>query len=96
MLSESVQPLAIRTAANVLLELHGLQYNRLFSNDPQACRPNNRSQAAPPFDKQRWNTAIRKETRGSRSDVEIIDFMADGLMEEDADARECLDLLAKS
>ncbi len=40
--------------------------------------------------------AIRKDTRVMRSDVEIIDFMTDALTEEDADAQNCLDLLAKS
>jgi len=39
--------------------------------------------------------AIRKDSRVTRSDDEIIDFMADALMEENADAQKCLDLLAK-
>ena len=39
--------------------------------------------------------AIRKDTRVTRSDDEIVDFMADALMEENADAQKCLDLLAK-
>ena len=34
--------------------------------------------------------------RITRSDDEIIDFMADAPMEENADAQKCLDLLAKS
>lgn len=40
--------------------------------------------------------AIRKDSRITRSDDGIIDFMADALMEESADAQKCLDLLAKS
>ena len=40
--------------------------------------------------------AIRKDSRITRSDDEIIDFMTDALMEENADAQKCLDLLAKS
>jgi len=39
--------------------------------------------------------AIRKDSRITRSDDEIIDFMADALMEENSDAQKCLDLLAK-
>jgi len=39
--------------------------------------------------------AIRKDRRITRSDDEIIDFMADALMEENSDAQKCLDLLAK-
>ena len=39
--------------------------------------------------------AIRKDKRITRSDDEIIDFMADALMEEEAsDAQQCLDRLA--
>ncbi len=37
--------------------------------------------------------AIRKDSRITRSDDEIIDFMADALMEEKADGQKCLDLL---
>ena len=40
--------------------------------------------------------AIRKDTRITRSDDGIIDFMADALMEEGTDAQECLAFLAKS
>ena len=39
--------------------------------------------------------AIRKDSRIARSDDEIIDFMADALMEENSDAQRCLELLAK-
>jgi len=39
--------------------------------------------------------AIRKDSRITRSDEEVIDFMADALMEENADTQKCLDLLAK-
>jgi hypothetical protein len=39
--------------------------------------------------------AIRKDSLITRSDDEIIDFMADALMEENSDAQKCLDLLAK-
>lgn len=39
--------------------------------------------------------AIRKDKRITRSDDEIIDFMADALMEEESsDAQQCLDRLA--
>lgn len=38
--------------------------------------------------------AVRKDSRITRTDDEIIDFMADALMEEKADAQKCLDLLA--
>jgi len=40
--------------------------------------------------------AIRKDSRITRSNDEIIDFMADALMEEKADAQKYLELLAKS
>ena len=38
--------------------------------------------------------AIRKDSRITRTDDEIIDFMADALMGETGDARQCLDRLA--
>ena len=41
-------------------------------------------------------SAIRKDSRITRSDDEIIDFMADALMEENAEAQKCLECLTKS
>jgi hypothetical protein len=38
--------------------------------------------------------AIRKDKPITRSNDEIIDFMADALMEEASDAQQCLDRLA--
>ena len=38
--------------------------------------------------------AIRKDRRVTRSDDDIIDFMADAMMEEPCDPQRCLDALA--
>jgi len=40
--------------------------------------------------------AIRKDNRVTRSDDEIIDFMADAMLEDASDAQHCLDRLACS
>jgi hypothetical protein len=41
--------------------------------------------------------AIRKDNRVTRSDNEIIDFMADAMLEEEAnDPQQCLDRLARN
>jgi hypothetical protein len=40
--------------------------------------------------------AIRKDNRVTRSDDEIIDFMADAMLEDAIDAQHCLDRLACS